>query len=352
MNIDFLRRGQRAVLEIKSLFLSYGFSEYKLSGLEEYSLYAENQSFLAGKDVITFNAGNKLMALRPDVTLSIIKNASVDGTNKLFYDEKVYRKNECGGFSEVSQIGAEVIGTVDLAAEAELTRLMLKTLALTGENYVLDLSHIGIIIALLDKLGFYGGDRTFALSCLRQKNAHDFLRFASQKEADSEISLAFARLMDIPPEPQKALLNLKELKRPEISRFIDELEQLVSLINSDRININFSADGDAEYYNGLIFKGYVEGAPRAVLSGGRYDKLLQKFGKYAQAIGFALYFGELSRFFDDLPSSPDAVIIYNDSNIAAALERAERARSVGFRALLTRAVPSGFKGKIIYAEGE
>lgn len=50
---------------------------------------------------------------------------------------------------------------------------------------------------------------------------------------------------------------------------------------------------DLEYYNGIVFQGYIKGLPRAILSGGRYDKLLQRFGKSQPALGFAIYLNDI-----------------------------------------------------------
>ena len=62
-----------------------------------------------------------------------------------------------------------------------------------------------------------------------------------------------------------------------------------------RTELDFSLVSDSNYYNGIIFKGYLEGVPDRVLSGGRYDRLMEKMGKRAKAIGFAVYLDELER---------------------------------------------------------
>ena len=83
INTDCLRREERYALKLKNLYASYGYDEYKLCGFEDYSLYTENKSFLDGKGVLSFSVGGKTLALRPDVTLSVIKNVNVcDGTQQ------------------------------------------------------------------------------------------------------------------------------------------------------------------------------------------------------------------------------------------------------------------------------
>jgi ATP phosphoribosyltransferase regulatory subunit len=61
------------------------------------------------------------------------------------------------------------------------------------------------------------------------------------------------------------------------------------------MNLDFSIVNDISYYSGIIFQGYIEGIPEKVLSGGRYDKLLRKFGNRSGAVGFAVYLDLLER---------------------------------------------------------
>ena len=66
---------EKVTFALRDLFSSYGYSRYKMSRFEEYDLYVRNKDFLISDSVITFTDTNgKLMALKPDVTLSIIKN--------------------------------------------------------------------------------------------------------------------------------------------------------------------------------------------------------------------------------------------------------------------------------------
>ena len=71
---SILKSDERAVYELRSLYREYGYTQYKMSKFEEYDLYSENKDFLVSDGVITFNDTNgKLLALKPDVTLSTLK---------------------------------------------------------------------------------------------------------------------------------------------------------------------------------------------------------------------------------------------------------------------------------------
>ena len=96
MNLDnsVLKNDEKAVFQLRSLYRKYGYSQYKMSKFEEYDLYVRNKNFLVSDNIITFtDTDGKLMALKPDVTLSIIKNTKdeSDSVQKVYYNENVYR---------------------------------------------------------------------------------------------------------------------------------------------------------------------------------------------------------------------------------------------------------------------
>ncbi|MCD8307416.1 MAG: ATP phosphoribosyltransferase regulatory subunit [Clostridia bacterium] len=287
-------------MDLKSLYIDYGYEEYHLSGFEEYAFYAENESFLNSKDVIAVNAGGKLLALRSDVTISIAKNIDIHAdpaggklrTRKLFYDEKIFRKAAGGGINDISQIGIEIMGTVDEKATLELCKLIYATLSKVSAENMVDISHMGIIVKALRMLSLERNEEHAALDCLKGKNEHDFMRLMETLGKKPREYEPFLTLITLPAEGEQALQKLREIKGLDISREIAEMASFLGNAVGE-MQVDFSIVGDYNYYNGIIFKGYVNGISKAVLSGGRYDKLLEKFGKKAQAIGFALYLGEI-----------------------------------------------------------
>ena len=104
MTENILRKEEKTIFDLRALYEAYGYKKYKMSKFEEYDLYAENKSFLAEGNIITFNdTHGKLLALKPDVTLSIVKNA-VNGTVlKEYYNENVYRAID-GEYREIMQV--------------------------------------------------------------------------------------------------------------------------------------------------------------------------------------------------------------------------------------------------------
>ena len=92
---------------------------------------------------------------------------------------------------------------------------------------------------------------------------------------------------------------------------------------ADTLRLDFSTLNDIDYYNGVVFKGYVRGVPRAVLAGGRYDNLMRRFGKPQPAVGFALYLGGLGRAFAEKSDyDVDTLLLYDAGQSPAQVARA------------------------------
>ena len=163
-----LKREEQAILTLRQLYRSYGYGAYKMSRFEEYDLYVRSKDFLVSDQIITFSGDRgKLMALKPDVTMSIVKNAPEEPgvIQKVYYNENVYRD-----YREIMQAGLECVGDLGAYEIAEVTLLAAKSLALLGAEFVLDISHMGLISAVLDSCGLEGEQRKQVLDCLRRKN--------------------------------------------------------------------------------------------------------------------------------------------------------------------------------------
>ncbi|MBR3842229.1 MAG: ATP phosphoribosyltransferase regulatory subunit [Christensenellaceae bacterium] len=294
-----------AAQKLEAAYRAFGYSRYTMSKFEEYDLYLANKNFLVSDAVITFTDFNgKLMALKPDVTLSIVKNYSAeDGTQKLFYDENVYRAAKgAREVKEMRQLGLECIGKVGSYQAAEVVSLAAKSLSALGENWVLDLSHMGFISGLLSALSVGASAEKEILRCIGEKNPHDMLRICKENGVESSLAEKLAALAELNGGLEAELPNIAALSiNAATDKAMQELSEIAEMLKilgcSENIRLDFSVVNDMSYYDGIVFQGYLEGIPMTVLSGGSYDPLLKKLGKYAGAIGFAVYLGLLERYF-------------------------------------------------------
>ena len=288
---DILTFGERTELSLRSLYKSYGYTQYKMNKFEEYDLYASNKNFLVSDNVITFtDTDGKLMALKPDVTLSIIKNAHPKPaeTEKLFYDENVYRVSSgTRMFKEIKQAGLECLGNIDVFCISEVLGLAAKSLELISSCYVLEISHAGILSDILDEYGFSAGTKNEILKYMGEKNLHGVCEIFESNGLSPE---KIESLMKMKGSVQESLIFLQKNFPGKASEELAEaVGMLCKEVPADKLRIDFSVVNDMNYYNGIVFRGYVNGIPSGMLSGGQYGSLVRKMGKNYEAIGFAVY---------------------------------------------------------------
>ena len=355
-----------------------GYERYRMNKFEPYDLYLEHRGFLRDDAVISFtDPRGRLMALKPDVTMSIVKNASVDAAvERLFYIENVFRVPPGGSeFAEIAQMGLECLGCdsgrVQSDVDAEVVALACRTLDVCGGRSRLAVSHMGFLSALLDACLLEDEPWEQALRCIRLKNAAGLADVLREAGAPSESQDALLGALAVSSPLSSAVEFLKALPLSRVAlEAVEALEALVKRLvasgeepcaieadpdaagrpdaieadsdatrkpdtaggepcamreepdafpvaagaaaggrgvsegkppaprlEADRLFFDLSLVGEAGYYTGLAFQGYIEGLPRAVLAGGRYDGLMEKVGRSQGAAGFALYLGEIAPAF-------------------------------------------------------
>ena len=299
---------------LEGLCRKFGYAPYKMSRFEEYELYVRNKDFLQSDRVITFSGPDgRLLAMKPDVTLSIVKNApeAPGAIAKVHYRENVYRQEgDAGSFREILQAGIECVGDVGAYEVAEVLYLAAKTLASLGEGTILSLSHVGLIRWAMDRSGLPQHTRKQALDCLGQKREQELRALCTEHGADESLLLTLLRARTI-----------AELESLEDCEDLAELRQIVALLDPEQVRLDFSLGNDMKYYSGLVFKGFVRGIPTSILSGGQYDRLLTHMGKKARAIGFAVYLERLPEEQDGW--DVDTLLLTGDAAPAQILAAAE-----------------------------
>lgn len=321
---SILKNEEKAVFALRALYRQYGYLPYKMSKFEDYEYYIRNKDFLVSDRIITFNDTNgRLLALKPDVTLSIIKNSedAPGCKQKVYYNENVYRVSEnTHQFKEIMQSGLECIGDIDLYDIFEAVSLAARSLQLISEDFVLQVSHLGILSAVLDTVC---ADKVFqqeAAAYIAKKNAHDLSRLCREYGVADTLPLA---LLSAYGQRSKVLSQLEDLGCGQEA--LQELRGLSDLLDSqgwgDKVVFDFSLVNNRNYYNGIVFRGFLSGICEGVLAGGQYDKLMQKLERRAGAVGFALYLDLLEQLpMEKKAYDVDVLLLYTekDSNAAVA----------------------------------
>ena len=319
-DLSTLQPKERASFALRALYEAAGCRKYHMGRFEEYSLYQANRSFLSSEQVITFtDLDGRLLALKPDVTLSIAKTAqpAPGETLRYYYHENVYRPSaESHTFKEIGQMGLEFLGGVGEAEVQQAVCLAAQSLGQLGTAWVLEVSHMGYLFGLLDALQVPEDARAGLLRKLGQKNAHELRAAALAAGLDEDAADTLCRVLTLCGGYADTLPRAEALCRNDAMRAaVAELQGLAGPLEQagGAIRLDLTLAGEMEYYNGLVFQGYLKALPRPLLKGGRYDLLMQQFTPGAGAIGFAVYLDELDRLSAPLPpvqkNSTDKVML-------------------------------------------
>lgn len=327
MDESLLKSEEKAVLSLRFLYRKYGYLPFRMSKFEEYELYMRNKDFLVSDRVIAFNDTNgRLLALKPDVTLSIIKSGEdrPGFKQKVYYNENVYRVSESTGqYKEILQAGLECIGDIDLYDIYEVIALGAESLSLISEDFLLEISHLGLLSAALDRIC---PDKAFAdkaIHFISEKNLHDLRELCRRHGIEGKDSSMLEVFVTAYGEREKVMASLdaawgRDPKTGKEEGPLGELRKLSRLLDAlpfgHKIRFDFSVVNDMNYYNGFVFKGFLKGVSGGVLAGGQYDKMMARMERSSGAVGFAIYLDLLEQLGQERADyDVDVLLVYDDS---------------------------------------
>lgn len=351
---------ENLVFLLRGLYDKYGYSRYKMNKFEEYDLYAKNKDFLISDSVITFTDTNgKLLALKPDVTLSIVKNTKDSGktVQKLYYNENVYRVSKGShSFKEITQVGLEAIGNIDGYCIFEVISLAVKSLVCAEKNCILEISHLGLLSDVINYAGIPNSEIKKVIRFIGEKNVHELLSFCNSLGIDKAKADLLASTAKIYGTPDEVLPWIREnLKDIADEKNIDIFENVINALkcdeNGDVIRIDFSVVDDLRYYNGFVFKGFAQGIPTSVLSGGQYDALMKNMKRKSGAIGFAVYLDSLENTAAASEYDVDVLFVYSENaDISMLKKTADEIIANGESVLMQQEKTDGIKYKRLITE--
>ena len=346
----YLKTEEKVVFELRALYGKFGYLPYKMTKFEEYDLYAKNKDFLVSENIITFTDGGKLMALKPDVTLSIIKNAVDSGVKKVYYNENVYRLSKSTeSFKEIMQAGLECIGDIDEYQVFEVLYLAGLSLKAVSEDFTLSVSDVKIVNDILDIAQLSNASKREVLIALSSKNENLIKEVFIRENASQKCLDAVLSLCSIYGDYNKAKVVLEKLDfGEEFNLYVKNFLAIINSLNDtelkDRVKVDFSVISDGKYYNGTIFSGFISGIATAVLSGGRYDVLMKRMGKSSGAIGFAVYLDQIVGLGSKNSNVVDVLLIYEKgANLLKVKEEVFKLTSKGLKVFATSSNDTGVK---------
>jgi len=295
---EILSRGEVNALRLRELFHRNGYSRAVLGRFDEYALYASNREFLGGADIVTFTGSDgRLMALRPDVTLSVVSMSDTAADTRLYYHESVFRRAGLSrDFRERSQCGIERFGSIGINETADIMALAWRAMCVLGINGVIDISHVGIFSAISEDLQPCVREEVRAL--MSRRNGVEILKRSEALGILPQSAKLYALLAGLYGAIDDVRDSLSEFPINDSAKAVfSELSEIAALVKKAepeaKIMLDLSLNQDVNYYSGLVFQGIAKGYASPILSGGRYDALLKRLGKPGSAIGFAVYVDKL-----------------------------------------------------------
>lgn len=353
--IEVMLRDEEYLIGLRRLFESFGYKKFKMRKFEKYELYLENKSFLRNGNIITVtDPKGRLLAIKPDVTLSIVKNVRSDLLpEKFYYNESVYIADSSdGNIKESTQIGLEYIGNLDLRALAEILFLASESLSRFDNEYRIAISHMSFVSDILVESGLGEAECNSIINLISEKNLHGIKALCASSNVDESITDRICALASVCGELREEIKDAKKFVCGDASQSgFDELVALSDIIDefglSDKFILDFSLMNDMNYYNGLLFQGFIQGVPKNVLSGGRYDNLVRRFGVETSAAGFAVFTDVLDKFrYESEEYDYDIFLLYSNECKAETVLKKELEFSMqGLRCIAFDSEPEGLKYK-------
>ncbi len=358
-------RKKLAVQEkLHELLHLYGYQDIQTPTFEYFDVFRKEIGTIDSRELYKFfdREGNTLV-LRPDITPSIARAAATvfeeeDYPIRLCYVGNTFINHSSyqGRLKENTQLGAELIGVDSIEADAEILAMVVDGLRKAGlTEFQVNIGHVDFIRGLMEAAGLTEEVTEELFTLINNRNYFGVEEILDKEEVAENVRAAFSAL----PELIGGVEILKEAAaiapttgaRAAIARLLRIYQILIHYGVEKHISFDLSMSGSYMYYTGIIFRAYTYGTGDAVVRGGRYDHLLEKFGKSTPSIGFAMIVDELtsalSRQKIAIETRQSNLIVYTEKTMKWAVSLAREFREKGRCIELLKREPSEEKGRFI-----
>ena len=343
------RKKQELETRLQNVFHLYGYHDVQTPMFEYFDVFGKEIGTIPAKELYKFfdREGNTLV-LRPDMTPSIARVATTlyDSENlpiRLCYKGNTFINHSSykGRLHENTQAGAELIGVDSVEADAEMVVMAVESLKEVGlSEFQIHIGSVAFFESMIayTKLSKEAEERLREL--IRNRNFFGVDELLEKEQANPVAKTAFQILPELVggEEVLKAGLRvgnaLGETAKKSIERLVALYELLVAFGVEKHVTFDLSMSGNYGYYTGIIFRGYTYGTSDAIVKGGRYDHLMEKFGKSSPSIGFVIVVDELMNAFArqklEIPfKNKNTFILYEENRQAEAIKLAKDFRKSG-----------------------
>lgn len=330
---------------IEDVFNSLGYEEVITPTIEFYQTFNDGFENLREEDIYKFfDKNGRILVLRPDMTIPIARIVAtrfkdINEPLRFRYSANVFRLHESllGKRNEYIDCGIEFIGAEGINSDIEVLSTALEALKTIKEcNFRIEIGNINIFRSVVNDLPL-SNEEAFILSSLINKRAlKDLEKYLLHLNIGNEYREFFNELPWLFGDKSILEKCKKYNFNNEFNAAIEYLQSISYVLEElgylELITFDLSMIPRLDYYTGLIFTGYVEGAGANILSGGRYDKLIEVFGKDIPAIGFSINIDILVEALNlNRPISNKVVrILYGKDRIVDAINSSKKLRLDGY----------------------
>ena len=324
--------------EIHSTMKLYGFKDIQTPTFEFFDVFARERGTVKSKEMFKFfDQYNNTLVLRPDITPSIARCVAKYYDNedmqiRLCYTGNTYihRSGYQGKLSETTQVGAELMNDASSDADGEMIAMTIECLLKSGlKEFKVDIGHAGLFRGLVKEAGLSEEEIEKLKMYLENKNIFAVEDMIEKKEISTECKELLIQLPDLFGGMETIAFAKDRTNNEEAKEALDRLEKIYEILESYGLEKHVTLDlgmlSHYEYYTGVIFKAYTYGTGDAIVTGGRYDNLVEQFGKQTPAIGLAFVLEELMTALESQQVEIDArekdiLVLYRSANRKKAIE--------------------------------
>ena len=300
--LNFAKKRYELTKKIETSFVDAGFIQIKPEIFEEYDEITQIDKNISTKSMVKV-VSNKVMVLRPDITISLMKNLiprwEDDLSLKLFYHSTVYKNKRNGdGIIQCRQFGCEYLGEPSMDADREVVNLAFNILRKFTDEFLLEIGSGNYIDGFVEALNIDSDTERQFKKLLYRKNKPELEAFAQKLDIKPELKELMVNILSIRGTLKEVTERAnKYFTNARMKKGIDQLNTISTLTSKEDLDkytlFDLSMVSKLDYYDGIMLKGYYKSLYKEILSGGRYDSLTESFGKRVPAIGFTIYFDAL-----------------------------------------------------------
>ena len=346
--------------KIHQVFWSHGFEDIQTPVFEFFEVFSNEVGTIPSRELFKFfDRDNDTLTLRPDFTPSVSRACASYFTPEVSPVNLCYRGNAFinsthyqGKLKETMQMGVEKMGDSSVMADAEILAMTVECMKAAGlEDFQISVGQVEFFKALLEETKLDELQVEQLRSLISQKNVYGVEDLLAQVGIKGRQAKAFSMLPQL-FGPEHVLKTARSLTdNPRALSAVVRLEEIYALLKiygyEKYIMFDFGMLSKFRYYTGIIFQGYTYGAGNALVKGGRYDDLLEHFGKKAPSIGFVIVLDSLmaalgeKAFEEDEPEV--CTVEYTMQDAESAIRKAMELRAQG-RRIAMRPAESGQGG--------